>query len=422
MKESLLDIAKVVSSSEPILKRHYSYTNTVVARVNGDFDGKNQTYWFLSNPDNQSKVFKDGLKALGNFVHRNSRVATMILNNELGTSIDYQSLNQIKRMVQHHLVIDNRTDLENRTIALVGDKHLYSYIDIHDFLKALQQKEEEIAENERLQREQERKIEELKKQENTAHQRSVLTKGLNKLQEEYRILTLQQEEMRNLTKYIRKQGQLRFNPNLDPVQSRIKTHNLFDGTTIIVDGGPGTGKTTTMIQRLKYLTDTFAIEEDFIEEIGNYKLSASQRDNLLEAIKNKRDWMFFSPSALLKEYLADAMNREGLTDTNSKVWHWQEYCKMVIRDYYHLFDPVNDNAPFKACRSNEQLLYQNSNIINDFSSFFLEQLRAIKNRFPKIDKDAIRYKWTSIALNILQKFEDVDNYDLPQFISLFRNL
>ena len=424
MKETLLNIAETVSSAEPILKRYYSRANnnSVVARVNGEFDGKEQTYWFLSYAERESMYGKDDLKALGYFVHRNSRIATMILNNELGASIDFQSLNNIKRMQSHHLVIDNRTDLENRTIALAGDQQLYSYVNIHEFLAALRHKEAEIAENERLQREQEKRIEELKKQENTAHERSVLTKGLNKLQEEYRILTLQQEEMRNLTKYIRKQGQLRFNPNLDPVQNRIKTQNLFDGTTIIVDGGPGTGKTTTMIQRLKYLTDIDAIEEDFIEEVGNYKLSASQRDNLFEAIKNKRDWMFFSPSALLKEYLADAMNREGLIDTSSKVWHWQEYCKKVIRDYYHLIDLNSEKTKFKSCRSSDLLIYQHSDVINAFNQFFLEQLRAIKNRLPKISDDTIRYKWISIALNIRQKFEESENSSLQQFVSLLNNL
>lgn len=420
MKESLYDIANIIAKAKGVFRRNRF--GGVVARVNGEFDGANKTYWFLVGSNGRSMYGRDELNALGVFVPRNSRVATKILNEDLGTPIDYEGLNQIKRMQKHHLVMENRADLENKTIAILGDKQLYSYKDIDEFLCALQNKADEIAENERLQREQERQIEELKKQENTAHQRGILTKGLNKLQEEHRILTLQQEEMSNLTKFIRQQGKLRFNPILDPVQNRIKTDNLFDGNTIVIDGGPGTGKTTTMIQRLKYLTDTDALEEDFVEKSGLYKLSASQRDSLMNAIREQRDWIFFSPSKLLKEYLADAMNREGLTNTNAKVWHWSDFCKTVIRDNYHLFDPTNENAPFKASRSSDTLIYQHSGVIDSFNDYFVGQLRLIKTRFPKIDENATRYRWTSIALSIQERFDGTDKYNLGQFISLFANL
>lgn len=112
-----------------------------------------------------------------------------------------------------------------------------------------------------------------------------------------------------------------------------------------------------MIQRLKYLTDIYAIEEDASNETNLYHLTATQRDHLETAIKEQRDWIFFSPSILLKEYLADAMNREGLTNTNAKVWCWDEYRNKVIRENYMLIDPSNDNAPFKASRSKEVLFY-----------------------------------------------------------------
>lgn len=420
MKESLYDIASVLADAkETFRKNHFS---GVAARVNGDFDGTNKTYWFLVGNYAKPTIGNDELTALGTFVSRNSTIATRILNEDLGVSIDYEKRNHLKRMQKHHLIMGNRADLENKTIALLGDKQLYFYKDINEFLSALQKSADEIADNERRQREQERQIEELKKSENTARQRGVLTKGLNKLQEKYRILTMQQEEMSNLTKFIRQQGKFRYNPILDPVQNRIKTGNLFDGNTVVIDGGPGTGKTTTMIQRLKYLTDKDAIKEDSEEEAGFYKLTASQRNSLMNAIDNQQDWIFFSPSKLLKEYLADAMNREGLTNTNAKVWHWSDFCKTVIRDNYHLIDPTNENAPFKASRSTDTLIYQHSGVIDNFNDFFVGQFRLIKSRFPKIDKNATRYRWTSIALNIQERFDGTDKYNLGQFISLFANL
>ena len=130
----------------------------------------------------------------------------------------------------------------------------------------------------------------------------------------------------------------------------------------------------------------------------------------------------FSPSQLLKEYLADAMNREGLTNTNAKVWCWDEYRNKVIRENYMLIDPSNDNAPFKASRSKEVLFFNCKNIIEGFSAFFLENLKQIKNKFPKIEESEKQYLWMSIATNIQKRFEESDGFSLMQFVQLFNVL
>lgn len=309
MKENLIQIASNIKTGEEIFKReHFS---SVVARVHGEFDGKEKTYWFVMRQLNQSMFGRDSLLQLGVYVPRNSNIATRILNDELGVPIEYTTLNNIKRQVKHRIIAENKSDLANKSIELVDDSQKYFYTDLYSFISALQNKQREIEENERKQEEQRRQIEELKKQEETAHQRSVLTKGLKKLEEEKRILTLQQEEMNNLTRFIRQQGKLRFNPILDPVQNRIKTQNLFNDVTIIIDGGPGTGKTTTMIQRLKYLTDWDAIEEDFREGANRYGLSAAQRNSLKTSIDQDRDWVFFSPSELLEGILRRRWTKRG---------------------------------------------------------------------------------------------------------------
>lgn len=419
MKETLYDVASAINDAQPKYKKEHI---PVVARVHGEFDGEDRTYWFMMSSLNRPMYTMPHLQAAGILVPRNSFVATRILNSEVGTDIEYQLKNNIKRMVNHHIKATSKADLGNHVITIAGDKQKYTYKDIGAFLIALRQNQAEIERKEREIAEQKRQIEELRKQENTAHERSVLTKGLNKMEEERRILTQQQEEMSQLTKYIRQQGKLRFNPILDPVQNRIKTQNLFNGVTVVIDGGPGTGKTTTMIQRLKYLTDIYAIEEDASNETNLYQLTATQRNHLETAIKEQRDWIFFSPSTLLKEYLADAMNREGLTNTNAKVWCWDEYRNKVIRENYMLIDPSNDNAPFKASRSKELLFYNCKNIIDGFSAFFLENLKQIKNKFPKIEESEKQYLWMSIATNIQKRFEESDGLSLQQFIQLFNAL
>ena len=377
MKETIYQVAGVIKEALPEYRRNYI---PVVARVHGSFDGSIDTYWFLVGSMNRSMISMPELKKYGVVVPRNSRIATEILNRQLGSDIEYTAKNNIKRLVTHHIVASSKADIENHEISIMDDPQVYVYSDINVFLRGLREKQAEIERNEEIQRQ----IEEQREREKDAHERVVLTKKLNKLEEERRILTMQQEEMNQLTRFIRKQGQLRFNPILDPIQNRIKTQNLFNGKTIVIDGGPGTGKTTTMIQRLKYLTDWDAIEEDFMSEANHYQLTAAQRDHLHEAIRKHCDWIFFSPSDLLKEYLSDAMNREGLGNTNAKVWNWSEYRNKIIRENYLLIDPTNDNAPFKQSRSKEVLFYSGGDVIKSFSDYFLDNLRQIKSRFPKV--------------------------------------
>ena len=410
MKETLTHIVEDIINAIPVFERNY--IRGIEARLHGDFNSKIATYWLTTGRRNMSMYGLDDVNAFGQIIPKNSRNAIDLLSNEVGTPI---------KRGMCHFMMSNKSDLVNRTISLLDDSHVYSYTDLHEFLKTLREKQWEIEENERQQKEQQRRIEELKKQENTQIERGILTKGLNKLKEEHRILTDQQEEMKNLTRYIRQQGKLRYNPIIDPFQTRIKAKNLFNGKTVIIDGGPGTGKTTTMIQRLKYLTDTFAIEEDLEQEIRNYSLTKTQVNSLLNAIKENRDWIFFSPSRLLKEYLSEAMNNEGLTRTSEKVWHWNDFCKTAIRDNYHLFDPTDDKAPFKASKKKEPLFFQNSDVIKAFDEYFVGQLRMIKSKFPTIDV-SVKYKWTNIAINIKNRFESSDTFSLSQFVTLLISL
>lgn len=411
-RESLIEIVEELAKLEPA-KKKYNFKVGVVARLHGCFNANYDTFWFMNGSANSSMYGKDDLKALGQFVPKNSRNAVDILNSELGTTITRG---------RNKFLMFNKSDFENKSISLLGDDQIYSYKDLGTFLSTLKQKQREIEENERRQKEKQEEIEELKRKEKTQHERGVLTKKLKELEEEHRRLTEQQEELSKLTKYIRQQGKLRYNPILDPTQNRIKTEHLYDGTTLIIDGGPGTGKTTTMIQRLKYLTDTEAIEEDDKEGYKEFKLTKRQIAELSDAIKEGKDWLFFSPSMLLKEYLADAMNREGLTNTNSKVNHWHTFRNNIIRDYYHLFDPTNDNAPFKASRETGILIYHHTDAVKAFDDFFVNQLRQIKNHFPKIEKETVKYKWASLAQNIQNSFNATDDYNIKQFVLLLLSL
>lgn len=417
MKESLLDITQNISEEKRVEKKE-RFPHPSVGRLQGSFNNEARTYWLCNSSSMPSMIHFEDLKRFGVFIPRNANIIVTLLNKNVGETAEYDTINIIKRVQHNKIKLDSKSDFVNKKIEIAGDPQIYSYTDLDYLINTLIKKKVEIEEKERRIAELERQ----KQQEADSYKRGLMTKEQNKYREEKRVLTLQQEEMSNLTKYIREQGKLRFNPILDPVQNRIKTSNLFDGKTIIIDGGPGTGKTTTMIQRLKYLTDDYAINEDAKEGLNKYKLTATHRQKLFDAIDNGRDWIFFSPSELLKDYLAAAMNEEGLTGTTSKVWSWKEYLKKVCRENYLFIDPTNDNAPFVACKSSEPLIYQHSGAIAAWESFYLSTLKQIATRFPKIEEQGEIYKWKRIALNIKEYFDNVDGYGITEFIRLFLSL
>ena len=359
MHENLIDIVENLDSCANARRGLWI---SPIARVHCMYDGNPETLWFTNRLVNMFDVPE--LRKYGRFVPKYSDAAVKLQTCDVGTSFQYNGIDTIKRIHTYNVSLENRSDLQNQTIEIAGDSLTYQYKNTQEFLNALHQNQEDIKDVETKINDLRKLVEDLKNDKNTAHQRSQITKSINELQKEYRILTQQQEDLKNITIYIRKQGEMRYSLIVDPVQTRIMSQNRFDGKTVVINGGPGTGKTTTMIHRLAYLTDIFAIDEDEKNHLNKYKLNTQQRKQLRDAIRNHRDWMFFSPSQLLKEYLAEAMRKEGLSNTSKKVWNWKSYCRLILQEHYHLLEMNGSNAPFKACNLADTLFYQDSNIIN----------------------------------------------------------
>ena len=170
MKESLMHIVEDIINAVPVFERNNF--RGIVARLHGDFNSRIATYWLTTGSRNVTMYGHDDAKAFGQIIPKNSRNAIDLLSNEVGTPID---------IGMSHFMMSNKADLVNRNISLIDDSHVYSYTNLSDFLNTLREKQWEIEENERRQKEQQRRIEELKQQENTQIERGILTKGLNKL-------------------------------------------------------------------------------------------------------------------------------------------------------------------------------------------------------------------------------------------------
>jgi hypothetical protein len=204
----------------------------------------------------------------------------------------------------------------------------------------------------------------------------------------------QLKELSEITHYIRSNNEMRMQPILDAQQEEVKRMRILDGT-LIIDGGPGTGKTTTLIQRIKFLTD------ETIEEYGY------QYKNLLPKLKSKNGWIFFSPSTLLLTYLRNAMTSEGLfaTDMSSKVW--STYLNGELLKNYGL---VGSDKPFQLYRLNNAPLFNNNpQILKDviilFEDFILNQ---IKERFKKFNSSKVLIDdWKELGKKIASNSEGI---------------
>ena len=107
---------------------------------------------------------------------------------------------------------------------------------------------------------------------------------------------------------------LRNQPKLDSEQLRVKQLQILDGQ-IIIQGGPGTGKTTVLLDRISFLTD-----QTIQEHVPGLSDAALKR-----LTDPATAYLLFTPNELLLHYLKEAMNAKGLLADSSKLKTWRGY-------------------------------------------------------------------------------------------------
>ena len=108
---------------------------------------------------------------------------------------------------------------------------------------------------------------------------------------------------------------LRNQPKLDPAQLQVKQLQILDGQ-VIIHGGPGTGKTTALLDRLSLFTEREAIREH-VPGLSNKALDRLTDPNTA--------YLLFTPNELLLHYLKEAMNTKGLLADSAKLTTWRGY-------------------------------------------------------------------------------------------------
>jgi hypothetical protein len=361
-------------------------------------------------------------------VPKNRQYARLILGNYEGCHT-CQFMNGPKEFLikssAHY--INNRKDVTNIQVGVSGMKDWNYFTTLKRAIEELNRTESEIEIKKNAEEEVKRKVEELRRKQQAEEVKRLaqeeamrLEEETRKAEEELRKLNIEIEntqkqreqflqEASRAAAFIRQQVSLRRNPVLDKYQDKAKFSNLYNGTAEIINGGPGTGKTTTLIQRLKLLIDRGDLE-DYMENNNDCKLTNKQLDVISSSIDN---WIYFSPNDLLKKYLQDNMSYEGLPNANHRTVVWKTYLKDAVRDEYHI---AGEGCPFDfAKRKKEDISIftgDHIEIINNFCAFYLNR---IKDSFIKISRiDTSKFEWKilgSVITKECAKIESVTNID-----------
>lgn len=427
--EGIKDILDSISAHTAAERQHYIRNKSIARGQVTTKEGENMTVWIVNR---QYSTGDDWLNVpQGEYTtSKNSRWGQILTDHYQG---DYYCMGHDRYRPRIAKRIDftinnsssyfNTPTLEQLKVGVSGENGWRYFRTINEAynairaglekLQEIQRKEEaakkaleEAAKRAKEEAEAAAALEEQRKQEEELAQ---LEEKKKKVQKE--LIDLE-EKYRNACSFVRQQASLRLNPLIDSVQNSVKFSHVYDGTCVVIEGGPGTGKTTTLIQRLKYFISIIDLEDNMLND-AKIKISNEQFDVIMQ---DGGDWLFFSPTELLRMYLRDAMNEEGLKDTENRTAVWTKYLRKVLRDYYHL---IGNDCPFGGSSETIPMYLGNEReIIRDVNRYMVDQIVSDIRKMIAIDSS--KYSWRYIADSVRKSAEKIDSVN--DFSSLVRML
>lgn len=231
---------------------------------------------------------------------------------------------------------------------------------------------------------------------------------IEELEERYKNKELQTELVHDV---VRKDVSLRSQHILDPSQETAKRSHIFDGVPVVIEGGPGTGKTTTMIQRLKFLISPEALAGDDSYE---HPLTNEQVHRLTDPHFIHNNWLFFSPTEQLLAYLRRNMTEEDLR-ANENNTTTLELLNNDLMIHYKLRNPDKD-GPFKLKTkldaADKVMIKKPQTVITSFEKFCIKEIT--KKMLATYQMNTAEYSWHSLAVKIkslCKRAEDIKDMD-----------
>lgn len=418
--EGLKEILDSIKEHTQYERSHY-VPNKSIARGNVTMkDGREMTVWVVNR---QYTTTAD--TTYGKWVTSKNTRWGQILTSRFKGEGECMGYDSAYRPVKREFTINNsasyfnNSSLDNLKVGISTEPSWRYFKNIHEAYNAINaglaellkiQKQEEEAKKALMEAQlkiQQEKEEKAKKALEEEERRIKKEKEEELARLEARSQEVKKEILDSINKYkaacsfIRTQASLRINPIIDAAQNAVKFSHVYDGTCVVVDGGPGTGKTTTLIQRLKYLISRIDLEDNMLNN-PDIKITSEQFDVITH---NDGDWLFFSPTELLRMYLRDAMNEEGLTDTENRTAVWSKHLRKLLRDYYHL---IGSDCPFSgSSESKPMFVKEEMAVAADFLNYLITNLVAEIKSNTNIDSS--KYSWKYIGATLNKHLEKLDN-------------
>lgn len=246
-----------------------------------------------------------------------------------------------------------------------------------------------VAEQQRIEQEQREREEREARQEE-------LKRIEEEIAESERALQKALKENRDASIMWRSEYEARETPGLNPQQEKARISHLYDNIPVVIEGGPGTGKTTVLVQRLNFL-----LSKDALYTHQN-NLTEEQKKRLTGGDSEERNWLFLAPNQMLLDYLKNSMVRVGLqpnSDVNTKTIASFRSDMMLE---YGLTNPAK-RGPFLEYKPSGSdkgrvLIVHPVEAIADFGKFFVSNIRDAVAQLSVLNTS--QYSWNNIAQRI----------------------
>lgn len=393
------------------------------------FDGI-QNVWIV----NREQLHKESSSELR--VYKNTKLGELLSRYTSGEhSYDTKTRNHVDVQILNHSTFHpSGNSVVELTIHPDGSGKAYRYQRLSDLLNSRNVLEQELEklrqkqEEERRQREEASRQAALREQEQEREAKMKAERERREAEErkrkeedsEIEMLERQieqaNENIRQTQTFLRKGDAMRTQHLLDGSQIDARDAHLYDGVPIVIEGGPGTGKTTTVIQRLKFLISQKALEEH------DTQLTTQQIMEVSDPTTRDTHWLFFSPTEQLLHFLRRSMQEEDLHANEGNTTTLPVYAKKMLR-VYRLWTPDSD-GPFKLMRQKDEgdHVIKNARVATGaFERFCVDNLKHILR--AAIDLDTSSYTWDGVAKEIRERCKKVTSVkDIEGIINIFNSL